>query len=77
MPIVIFCLSYDSIMTRVLVVLTVLFASLTASYAGQACHAAARGKEVLKYGTRYHLPPFDPGLCFGSYTSFMSSDYPA
>lgn len=33
-----------SIMTRVLVVLTVLFASLTASYAGQACHAAARGR---------------------------------
>ena len=33
-----------SIVTRILVVLTVLFASLTASYAGQACHAAARGR---------------------------------
>ena len=30
-----------------------------------------------KNGPCYHLPLFDPGLCFGSYTSFMSNDYPA
>lgn len=33
-----------SVMTRILTVLTVLFAALTASYAGQACHSAARGR---------------------------------
>lgn len=33
-----------SIMTRILFVLTILFAAMTATYAGEACHQASRGK---------------------------------